>query len=84
MVVEVCFVGRVHFAHGVWAGVRVLSVRKPKAPRGKGLPASDGTEQLKPTGFGRNDGKLSGVRYFRCPPSTGLFVRPAALRRLHR
>jgi hypothetical protein len=29
---------------------------------------------------GKHDGKIEGVRYFRCPDRTGLFVRPSKLR----
>jgi hypothetical protein len=32
---------------------------------------------------GKHDGKLNAMRYFRCPPRTGIFVRPMQLVRLY-
>ena len=29
---------------------------------------------------GKHDGKIEGIRYFRCPDREGLFVRPSNLR----
>jgi Ca2+-binding EF-hand superfamily protein len=95
---EILFVGRVHFARGIWAGVQVVALRKKRAefgaveeesmaPRPEGARGVAMTAEEKEKAelnnarlAGKHDGKIEGVRYFRCPDRTGLFVRPSNLK----
>jgi|EP01047_Picozoa_sp_COSAG01_P036221 hypothetical protein len=94
VIVEVLFVGRTHFASGVWAGVQVLmaapkheSKNRPGAVPIVDYNSMSNKEQndAKQTAklVGKHDGKLNAMRYFRCPPRTGIFVRPMQLVRLY-
>ena len=87
--------GRVHFAHGIWAGVQVMALRTKQgefdapiagsdvlnASRSIASAADKQKEALNNARLvGKHDGKIEGIRYFRCPDRTGLFVRPSKLR----
>ena len=84
------FVGRVHFAHGIWAGVQVISLRRKQDEFGAltagpdaSTPAAEDKQNKALNNVklvGKHDGKIEGIRYFRCPDREGLFVRPSKLR----
>lgn len=82
-----------HFAQGMWAGVQVLGLHKKQTEFGKGaaaagvavdrdtpVPQEEREKAMNNAKLaGKHDGKIGGVRYFRCPDHTGLFVRPSGL-----
>ena len=85
VLVEVLFVGRVHFASGVLAGIGVLGFQQGFALGGPDAAPQTAQEKANNARMvGKHDGKHEGVRYFRCPDRCGLFVRPASLELIHR
>ncbi len=58
------FVGRVHFAPGIWVGLEIRGEPRPSPPPPRPRPRP------------RHDGCVDGRRYFSCRPGRGVVVRP--------